>query len=1356
MLPLHLKPGDYPFSFGRYTLLELLGKGGFARVFLAEMRGSAGFRKHIALKIIHHTYEGDTADFIREGRLGGLLKHRNVVDTYDIGVEDGQAFIAMEAVDGASLAELYKLSELPPSVVLEVGLSVCRALSYAHHLQGPGDTRGIIHRDLKPGNILIGWDGAIKVADFGIAVLTGKDGLAAHPSAGSPPYMSPEQWNDEPLDNRSDLFSLCIVLAEMSLGRRLHKGRGPEAMRQQAMAIEERLHTSDLLDEMNSRVPGIGPIVTHGLRIDPGERFGDAKEIAAELRDLSQRINPDPSVETWLATFLNRRELDWTDILSGSLPVPPDKTREDLAGDIKILAKEDHKNLDPDPLAPHLRELASSPDLDATLAAVARLEEALKGTPHRHRVKQIERINQELSQSGLSLVRPGSFPYLVTDRSTGRYWYQGAGPVELRPNSISERLLYSIAAHGLEWSRIELYEKVWDQPYLPPSSDASLRVMAHKIRKKLKDIGMQVERYGDGQYVLSSQPGVVEWRPETTPRIDGERTSQREVRVRKSTNLNRSPNLFFGRDEDLARLGQLHASSHGLVTVLGPPGTGKTRLAREWALAELKTGAVDNAWFCDLSVAHTPLGVLGVVAGALEVPLTSADQGIPGIIEKLGHAIAAHDNTLLILDNAEHVAQATREALTQWWGMAENARFLVTSRIPLGLEMEQRLLLAPLPLPQSTGSPATNAAVTLFVDRAQAVDPGFTLSDDNSDDVAAIVAELDGLPLAIELAAARAALWSAKTLRSRLSDRFKLLSRGSSSDSARQVTLQGALDWSWDLLKPWEQSALAQCSVFRGGFDWTAAEQVIDTSEHPEAPWVIDTLAALVEHSLLMPEPSPGGETRLTLLVSVAAHAAEKLSGLGEEARQAVERRHAEYYAALGEDGYLDSLDRHGGVERRAQMQRELENLMIATHRASTAPWPEHAAKACRAVVAIQTINGPYSKALELTAQVLKLEISPISRTRLLLATSRLIRYTQSADQALATVEEALEISQRVGDRKGESRALENLSFVMRILSHREEAIAAIERGLVIDRDLGDRRHEGRMLGSLGLLYKERGEIPKAIELLEAAVALARSEDDLAEIGLALGNLGLIYREQARMREAREHLEAGLAAVRAHGSRRYEGLWMGALGNLEKEQGRLSAAMEMYDSALSVARDLGDRRYESTWIAQRGLVYKQQGRFPEAIEQLLAAQAIEQEMGHRTGLAINLCNLGEIMILQGDWASAEKHFEKAIEIGEETRPHIAGAGRGLLARVRAHHGDLEGARSLLARGEQQLRGIRAASLFKLLYGRVRIEHAAGDRDTAQTVFKEVVAIAKQLGVPPDSEFGRMVSELSELLEIPTD
>jgi predicted ATPase/DNA-binding SARP family transcriptional activator len=367
---------------------------------------------------------------------------------------------------------------------------------------------------------------------------------------------------------------------------------------------------------------------------------------------------------------------------------------------------------------------------------------------------------------------------------------------------------------------------------------------------------------------------------------------------------------FIGRESELELVGELLCNAR-LVTLNGPGGAGKTRLAQECG-ARLSELAPDGVWFAPLAAvadgAHVAQAVLTALGG--ENTLALADIAIEGVEtvdprERL-HSLVAERRMILILDNCEHVLDAVADLVDALLAAAPGVRVLATSREPLALTGETLCPVASLALPPEAATestveapPAESAAgypaVRLFVERAGSVRPGFQLTAANAEPVVRICRALDGIPLAIELAAARLRSLTAQQVADRLDDRFRLLSSGSRTALPRHQTLRAIVDWSWDLLAPGERTVLARLSVFAGGAMPEAATQVCVT----EPDEVIDVIASLVDKSLVVAQEDGAGEVRYRLLETVRAYAADRLEESGE--RQRVRDAHAAHFAVLAE-----------------------------------------------------------------------------------------------------------------------------------------------------------------------------------------------------------------------------------------------------------------------------------------------------------------------------------------------------------------------------------------------------------------------------------------------------------------------
>ncbi len=301
-----IQPEDFPVRFGRYTLLEVLGEGGMARVFRAELEGPSGFRKAAALKVIRASVtardENRRAALVAEARLGGLLHHPNIVETYDFGEEGETPWIAMEVVDGLGLDTALLHGPVPVGIAIEIVAQVCRGLHHAHEATDRGAPAGLVHRDLKPSNIIVSRDGLAKVMDFGIAKATRIVGAATEEglTKGTPAYMSPEQASAHPLDRRSDIFAVGLLLHELVLGFSFFEGRTLMSLLMEIVHVEDRLASSEALEALELAAPGAGAVVRACLRADRELRWADAAALEAALRRLQADHPPEQPVGEWV------------------------------------------------------------------------------------------------------------------------------------------------------------------------------------------------------------------------------------------------------------------------------------------------------------------------------------------------------------------------------------------------------------------------------------------------------------------------------------------------------------------------------------------------------------------------------------------------------------------------------------------------------------------------------------------------------------------------------------------------------------------------------------------------------------------------------------------------------------------------------------------------------------------------------------------------------------------------------------------------------------------------------------------------------------------------------------------------
>ena len=809
----------------------------------------------------------------------------------------------------------------------------------------------------------------------------------------------------------------------------------------------------------------------------------------------------------------------------------------------------------------------------------------------------------------------------------------------------------------------------------------------------------------------------------------------REVRH----NLPRERDAFVGRAADLAAVAARFDAGARVLTVLGPGGTGKTRLARRYGRSWLGDWP-GGVYFCDLSDARTLEGVFFVVALALDVPLGKSDPGV-----QLGHAIATRGRCLVILDNFEQIVEHAEATVGRWADRASDAGFLVTSRERLRLAGEDVLPLEPLPI-EADG-------VDLFALRARAQRPDFALTPTNRAVVQRIVALLDGLPLAIELAAARIRVLSPAQLVERLTDRFALLA-GARGAADRQATLKGAIDWSWNLLLPWEQAALAQCSVFEGSFTLDAAEAVLDLSPWNDAPSIVDTVQTLVDKSLLRTWV-PVDQTRHALeepyfgmYLTIHEYAAEKLVTSGADWQRAAQERHGQYFARLGSDEHLSSLYRHGGGARRRALTLELDNLVAACKRAVAHGDGATAVATLRAAWGAVATQGPFDLVIDLGKQVDGLQqIEPTLRAAALTAVGRATVATGRLDQAVPLFERALALARSVEDATREANVLSRLANAERQQGRMDEARRHAEQALVLQGALG--QANGNPLYELGIVQRQTGAMQEARATYERALAIHRELGDCAAEAKVLNSLAILHAEQGRFDEARAHFENALSISREQGDRRQEGLVLGNLGSLYMEQGRLEMGREQSEAALAIHRDTGERIEEGQMLANIALLDQAVGRVEAARRNFFAALAIARDASNRRQEGVVLGCLGALESENGQLDEARLHFEQALAIHRAVgNRRSEGVVLTQLADLLARQGRGEEARALLAQGEAHLRAVgETLDLTGLLCLRGRLELAAGEAARAQATLAEAESDARALGLDADSKLWKEIAAL---------
>jgi predicted ATPase/DNA-binding winged helix-turn-helix (wHTH) protein/Tfp pilus assembly protein PilF len=950
----------------------------------------------------------------------------------------------------------------------------------------------------------------------------------------------------------------------------------------------------------------------------------------------------------------------------------------------------------------------------------------------------------------------------------------------LRLTATEVELLRYLAARPKEVvSREELYREVWKHRTELQTRTLDLAVL--RLRKKIEQDPRNPTHvltvYGSGYSFVPTGESV-----EVPITIDT---------PKQQTNLGREENEFFGREAEIASLDKLIQSRRECITVLGPPGTGKTRLVKHWGAVKLRSGVVDSAWFCDLTEARTAAGILHAVATSLGIPLKNMDSDISSLSKDIGRTITRCGSTLVLIDNAEQVIEVLAPLLRDWWEQAPDARFVLTSQVPLGLPLEQRFPLGPLPTTTEANeaSAHNNPAVQLFVNRAKLVQPSFELTPANQTDIQAIVDTLDGLPLAIELAAARAHLMPPASLLKRLDDRFRLLRRPAAAGPSRHTTLRAALDWSWELLSPWEQSALAQCSVFRGGFDWAAVEAVVTLESGPNAPWAVDVVGELVNRSLCAISEVPEADGRLFLLASIAEYAAARLTESGDEAVQGAQKRHAEHYAHLGTDEYLASLVALNSLSRRIQLKLELQNVLAAFENAVLAADSSRATLTCCAAERVFRITGPFRDAVALIERALTLDHEVANRARLEYRLANAYFFMGRTPTAVEHSERALDLSREAQEPRLECSILSNMVVSTNDIIKGQDYFEQVQR---LSKQFGPYPLcEGVALVGLGRIHLlNLGETQQALTNFSKAVALFRSAGHIRLEAGALGNLGLAHMRAWQADKAETYLTQALKLARLLQERPTQLALNLRLAKLYHQQGLFKKSVSRLSIAQSISTvlsanedeithtfgevrlsqghlDEAENRFQKVLDAHNvrsplnlanahrklGALYRQQQQFENAGYHLDTALSLVPDTHQRTVALIHL-EMGILDQAQDKLESSEEFFLKVLPVVHDFGDKASeGTTRGWLGLLHGKQGKFASAHEYLAQAAELLQELKVhPPLAHLWCQKGQVECLAGHADAARAALQQATALVQQLDLTEASELVRATSALEDAVK----
>lgn len=733
----------------------------------------------------------------------------------------------------------------------------------------------------------------------------------------------------------------------------------------------------------------------------------------------------------------------------------------------------------------------------------------------------------------------------------------------------------------------------------------------------------------------------------------------RDAPARLAVGLPSTPSSFIGRQQEIATIDSLLATTR-LLTMTGVGGTGKTRLALELA-RRVARRYPDGVRLVDLAptppppaagsaAAHQqPALLLDVVAAALDARQEPNRPLIETVTDRL-----QFKGMLLVLDNCEHVIAACAELVETLLHACPRLSILATSREPLGIGGEVRYAVPSLTLPpcEESETPSPTGLINfdaprLFVERAREARPDFALTDSAAAAVAAICRQLDGIPLALEMAAARVAALSVEQIAARLCDRFSLLSAGSRTRPPRQQTLRATLDWSWDLLSEPERILLRRLSVFAGGWTLEAAEAVC-AGDGVEAPAVLDLLARLVNKSLIVAD-TRRESVRYRLLESVRRYAEEHLAAIGEAT--AVRERHLNWCLALA----VEAAGELGGpLQGRwlTELEDEHDNL-----RAALSWGLQQGARPVFDLLAalprFWELRGHLHEGRVWLAQALALDGAPAGPRTEILHADGVLAYMQG-EYALARqqFDACLALQQQTADARGIAETRGNLGRVALRQGQFAVARTHIDAGLALARERGDTPAIAAMQFTLGAIALRQADYPTARSRFEESLALQRLVGNIEGVANVLEELATVAGELGEHDRRTALAEGSLVLYRRLGHRGGAAAALGHLGMGAWAAGDHERALATLAESLVLYRGVGDRRGVARLLGNQALVTLSEGNHEQAAAWCRECLRLYHELGDAWAIARYLPVLAGTLLVQGALEQAAVFFGAAEALRE--------------------------------------------------------------------------------------------------------